>query len=138
MTAFALNQADLAFILRQIKIAEAHAKAPPSRKFPECRREVITDPSQYHPETGAFLGDPALQRLIPDPHVPNGLRTVDGTYNNLTVPGREKWGASGEPMPRLFDPTIQRRRRDGPNETDGDHSLRNRSLSPSSTTTITA
>ena len=58
--------------------------APPSRKFAWMPTgQVITDPAQYHPETGAFLGDPALPRAIPDPHVPNGLRTVDGSYNNL-------------------------------------------------------
>ena len=50
--------------------------------------------------------------MIPDPHVPNGLRTVDGSYNNL-IAGRETWGASGEPMPRLFDPNYI-------NDADGD------------------
>ena len=56
-----LNLADLQFILDQIKISEAHA-------------------------AGADLAD-----LIPDPHVPWGLRTVDGTYNNF-LDGREKLG----------------------------------------------
>ena len=84
MTAFALNQADLAFVLKQIKIAEAHANGAALTEIRlNAAGEVITDPAQYHPETGAFLGDPALPRVIPDPHVPNGLRTVDGSYNNL-------------------------------------------------------
>ena len=71
-----LNQADLQFILEQIKISEAHA-------------------------AGADLAD-----LIPDPHVPWGLRTVDGTYNNF-IEGRETWGSSGQVMPRLLEPTTQ-------------------------------
>ena len=41
-------------------------------------------------------------RAIPDAQTPFGLRTVDGTYNNL-IEGRETWGASGQPMPRLFE-----------------------------------
>src|SRR5687768_18354051 len=75
MTAFALNQADLAFVLKQIKIAEAHANGAALTEIRlTAAGEVITDASQYHPETGAFLGDVALPRAIPDPHVPNGLR----------------------------------------------------------------
>jgi hypothetical protein len=68
-----LNQHDLEFILKQIKIAEAHVAGTP------------------------------LTQLIDQPHLPYGLRTVDGTYNNL-IPGRETWGASDQPMPRMFDP----------------------------------
>ena len=57
MTAFALNQADLAFILKQIKIAEAHANGAALTEIRlNAAGEVITDPAQYHPETGAFLG----------------------------------------------------------------------------------
>ena len=94
MTAFALNQADLAFVLKQIKIAEAHANGAALTEIRlDATGQVITDPAQYHPDTGAFLGDAALPRAIPDPHVPNGLRTVDGSYNNLSpVQGRETVG----------------------------------------------
>ena len=76
MTAFAVTQADLQFILDQIKIAEQHANGTP------------------------------LSTLIPDPHVPWGLRTVDGTYNNI-VGGRELWGAADQAMPRLLDPSFR-------------------------------
>ncbi|MDC9825806.1 peroxidase family protein [Devosia sp. ZB163] len=69
-----LNQHDLEFILKQIEIAEAHAAGTP------------------------------LTELIAQPHLPYGLRTVDGTYNNL-IAGRENWGASDQPMPRLLDPS---------------------------------
>lgn len=68
-----LNQHDLEFILKQIKIAEAH------------------------------VGGTPLTQLIDQPHLPYGLRTVDGSYNNL-IPGRENWGASDQLMPRLLDP----------------------------------
>ena len=68
-----LNKHDLEFILKQIKVAEAHAAGTP-----------LTD-------------------LISQPHLPYGLRTVDGTYNNI-LPGRELWGAADQTMPRMFDP----------------------------------
>jgi Ca2+-binding RTX toxin-like protein len=64
---------DLQFILDQIKIAEAHAAGTP------------------------------LTTLVDSPLLPWGLRTVDGSYNNI-VPGRETWGASGEPFARLTTP----------------------------------
>ncbi|HEV7257266.1 MAG TPA: peroxidase family protein [Bosea sp. (in: a-proteobacteria)] len=44
--------------------------------------------------------------------LPYGLRTVDGSYNNL-LPGRENWGASDQSFPGLFDPTYM-------NDADGD------------------
>ncbi|MEP3329230.1 peroxidase family protein [Sedimentitalea sp.] len=77
-----LNRHDLEFILDQIKISEAHAAGTP-------------------------LGD-----LLAQPHLPYGLRTVDGTYNNI-IPGRETWGAAEQIMPRFFDPSYN-------NENDGD------------------
>ncbi|NTZ42875.1 calcium-binding protein, partial [Altererythrobacter sp. SALINAS58] len=77
-----LNIHDLTFVLQQIKIAEAHANGTP------------------------------LADLVGDPRLPFGLRTVDGTLNNL-VEGRETWGAADQIMPRLFDPTWR-------NEQDGD------------------
>ncbi len=66
-------RSDLDFILQQILIAEAHA-------------------------AGA---DPTT--LIPNAFVPWGLRTVDGSFNNLT-PGNEQLGAADQLFPRLLDP----------------------------------
>jgi Ca2+-binding RTX toxin-like protein len=63
---------DLQFILQQIKIAEAHAAGTP-----------LTD-------------------LVDNPLLPWGLRTVDGSYNNLNA-GRELWGSSLQPFQRLLD-----------------------------------
>src|SRR5690606_30063937 len=77
-----LNQHDLEFILKQIKIAEEHAAGTP------------------------------LDELVTRPHLPYGLRTVDGTYNNV-IPGRELWGAADQTMPRMFDPSWR-------NDGDGD------------------
>lgn len=62
-------RSDLDFILAQIKIAEAHAAGQPL----------------YGPNG-----------LIPSYNLAWGLRTVDGTYNNLLHP---EWGASDNPFP---------------------------------------
>ncbi|MBV1796395.1 peroxidase family protein [Siccirubricoccus sp. G192] len=67
---------DLQFILQQIKIAEAHAAG----------------------------GD--LASLVGDPLLPYGLRTVDGSYNNL-IPGREDWGAADQPFKELLTPAYR-------------------------------
>ena len=64
---------DLEYILKQIKIAEQHAAGTP------------------------------MSELVDNPLLPYGLRTVDGSYNNL-VPGREHWGASDQPFVRITDP----------------------------------
>ncbi len=62
---------DLEYILKQIKIAEQHAAGTP------------------------------MSELVDNPLLPYGLRTVDGSYNNL-VPGREQWGASDEEFRDLY------------------------------------
>ena len=102
MAAFTLNQADLEFILKQIKIAEAHASghSPSPQIYVNANGDVVP------------AGTPGAVLAIPDPHVPNGLRTVDGSYNNI-VPGREEWGAADNAMPRLLDPNFR-------NDADGD------------------
>ncbi|MDZ3991818.1 peroxidase family protein [Pseudomonas sp. Teo4] len=66
------SKSDLEFILKQIFIAEAHAK-------------------------GASLID-----LLPNSQVPFGLRTVDGSYNNL-VAGQSEYGAADNSFLRLLD-----------------------------------
>ncbi|MFP5450737.1 MAG: peroxidase family protein, partial [Thermoleophilia bacterium] len=73
--AVTVAKGDLDFILQQIKISENHAGG------------------------GALLGNGPNQ--VPDLRLPWGLRTVDGSMNNL-IPGREKWGASDELFPRLL------------------------------------
>ncbi|QRM30323.1 peroxidase family protein [Microvirga sp. VF16] len=79
---------DLEFILKQIKIAEAHAAGGDLRKL--VAEAGGLDPNAATTPTQAFL-------------LPYGLRTVDGTYNNL-VEGRETWGAADQPFPVLTPP----------------------------------
>ena len=98
MSAFTLNLADLEFILRQIKIAEANSTAHSGPAAIALTSVWVDANGNVVPANtpGAFLA-------IPDPHVPSGLRTVDGSFNNL-VPGREEWGAADNAMPRLLLP----------------------------------
>ncbi|MBK8638446.1 MAG: choice-of-anchor D domain-containing protein [Chromatiaceae bacterium] len=78
---FTLNASDLRFILAQIKIAEEHAATP---GYP-CSTIL------------SRIGSPVL---------PFGLRTVDGTCNNL-LPGQEKFGAADLVFPRLTEPSFR-------------------------------
>ncbi|MBP6012568.1 MAG: heme peroxidase [Alphaproteobacteria bacterium] len=69
-----LVRSDLDFILDQIRIAEAHARGED------------------------------LYSLLPNQRMPLGLRTVDGTFNNLSHP---EFGAADNPFPRATDPHFQ-------------------------------
>ena len=82
---FKVTTSDLAFILRQIKIAEAHVRNTTSETGP-C---------------GALLGTGPDQ--VPGPLVSYGLRTVDGSCNNLQA-DREDFGASNKLFPRMTTP----------------------------------
>ena len=77
-----LVRSDLEFILQQIQIAERHA------------------------------GGEDLLDIIPNSRVAFGLRTVDGSFNNL-VQGQSGFGATDELFPRLTDPFFR-------NDLDGD------------------
>jgi len=70
------SKSDLEFILKQIFIAEAHA------------------------------GGASLIDLLPNSQVPFGLRTVDGSYNNL-VTGQSEFGAADNSFLRLLDPVYK-------------------------------
>ncbi|HXV77944.1 MAG TPA: peroxidase family protein, partial [Candidatus Polarisedimenticolaceae bacterium] len=69
-------RSDLEFILEQIRIAEAHAAGTP------------------------------LEQLIANPTLPFGLRTVDGSYNNL-VQGQSEFGAADTLFPRMLEPDFR-------------------------------
>lgn len=73
---------DLEFILKQIRIAEAHADGADLA-------QLVAEAGQAAGAVGAAPLQPHLQ--------PYGLRTVDGTYNNL-IAGREAWGAADQPF----------------------------------------
>ncbi|SCZ05370.1 peroxidase family protein [Microvirga guangxiensis] len=81
---------DLEFILKQIKIAEAHSAGTP---LTEIRVNA----------QGDITTDPTAPLAVPTTLSPYGLRTVDGSYNNL-VAGRDHWGAADNPFPRITDP----------------------------------
>jgi Ca2+-binding RTX toxin-like protein len=68
---------DLEFILKQIKIAERHAAG-------EDLKTLVAEAGGVDPNSPA---SPQIHLL------PYGLRTVDGSYNNLIL-GREEWGAA--------------------------------------------
>ena len=69
-------RSDLEFILAQITIAERHAAGED------------------------------LRSLLPNSEVAFGLRTIDGTFNNL-APGQEEFGAADTIFPRLTDPVFR-------------------------------
>ena len=85
---FTITPSDLAFILKQIKISEAHVANTTSATGP-CGALIGTGPNQ-----------------IPSPLVSQGLRTVDGSCNNLQ-PGQETFGAADQTFPRLATPVFQ-------------------------------
>ena len=82
---FNLNPSDLGFILKQIKIAERHAATA-----------TAANPC------GTLLGDgpDQLPSGVQGENLPWGLRTVDGSCNNV-VAGQGEFGASDNRFPRL-------------------------------------
>ncbi len=85
---FALNASDLRFIFHQIEIAEHHSANPGTPDNP-CASLVGTGPNQ-------------LPNVGNGKELPFGLRTVDGSCNNLfPLPGRARWGAADTQFPRL-------------------------------------
>jgi hypothetical protein len=97
-TSFSLNTADLAFILKQIKIAEDTSIGYTPIIPPVSILQAIMD---------AYGLDAANAAIAPF-----GLRTVDGSFNNL-LPGQNHFGAADTLFPRLTDPVFR-------NDTDGD------------------
>ncbi|MEA2623463.1 MAG: hypothetical protein QOH61_2373, partial [Chloroflexota bacterium] len=84
---FTVTAGDLSFILKQIKIAERHS--------------ATLSPGN---PCGTLVGSDVDQ--VPDRLTAYGLRTVDGSCNNL-FPNREKFAAADVPFPRLTAPTFQ-------------------------------
>ncbi|WP_180987447.1 peroxidase family protein [Arthrobacter sp. AFG20] len=84
---FTITPSDLSYILKQIKISERHA-ATYSPEHP-CDTLIGTGPDQ-----------------IPSPLVSAGLRTVDGSCNNLQ-PGQERFGSADQQFPRLTTPVFK-------------------------------
>jgi hypothetical protein len=53
-----------------------------------------------------YLAGADLTGLLPNTFVPFGLRTVDGSLNNL-LPGQTEFGAADNQFPRLVDPVFR-------------------------------
>src|SRR2546423_263392 len=97
---FTVTTGDLVFILKQIKIAEEHAATlTPANP---CGT-LVAQPGDGIPDD--------LQ--IPDALTSYGLRTTDGSCNNL-LPGREKFAAADVPFPRLAGTPVFRQAEGGP------------------------
>ena len=77
---FPLDAGDLRFIYEQIQVAQAHAAG------------------------GTLSGTGPFQ--VSDPQLPRGLRTVDGSFNNL-VPGQTHFGQADLKFPRLTTPVFR-------------------------------
>ena len=78
---FEVGEGDLRFILKQIKLSLRRT------------RTTVTCSARARPTPRARA---SLTRWLPW-----GLRTVDGSYNNL-MPGQSKYGAADQPFPRLL------------------------------------
>ena len=82
---FLITPADLTFILKQIKIAEAHAT------------------TETRAGTSVYVPGSTRATDVPDPTFPWGLRQVDGRNNNLTA-GKATIGAADTYFPRVTTP----------------------------------
>src|SRR5437867_4144283 len=49
----------------------------------------------------------SLASMLPNPEVPWGLRTVDGSFNNISAAGNSAFGAANTVFPRLTDPVFR-------------------------------
>ena len=77
---FTLDAGDLRFIFQQILISQDHAAA-----------------SRTNPNASPF--DVNLPNRVPEPRLPFGLRTVDGSFNHVT-PNHTGFGAADRLFPR--------------------------------------
>ena len=76
---FTITAEDLAFILQQIRIGQEHAAG------------------------NALFGPGPLQ--VGEPRFAFGLRTVDGSFNNV-IPGQTHFGAADTVFPRMTPPSF--------------------------------
>ncbi|HET9594381.1 MAG TPA: peroxidase family protein [Anaeromyxobacteraceae bacterium] len=84
---FSIDSGDLRFIFHQIEVG------------------------QFHAAGGALLGTGPNQvnlNGVADPQLPIGLRTVDGTFNNLVpIPDQHLFGSADRLFPRLTTPMFR-------------------------------
>ena len=94
---FTVTPSDLAFILLQIKIAERHSDALLTNTPPNPN--PTGDPVYCQSMVGTGVDQ------IANPMLSFGLRTVDGSCNNLQ-PGQETYGAADQTFRRLSTPVF--------------------------------
>jgi Ca2+-binding RTX toxin-like protein len=87
-SSFNVNKADLQFILKQIGIAESTSLGYTST--PLSIKQAIMDTYGLSASNAAIA--------------PYGLRTVDGTYNNILIEANKTLGAADTLFPRLTTP----------------------------------
>jgi Ca2+-binding RTX toxin-like protein len=90
---FSVTPGDLSFILKQIKIAERHSFTLSAGN--PCGT-LVNQPGDGIPDA----------QQVPDRLTSFGLRTVDGSCNNL-FPGRENFAGADQPFPRLTNPRFR-------------------------------
>jgi Ca2+-binding RTX toxin-like protein len=90
---FTLNASDVRFIFHAIEIAQDHAVTQSALN--PCGTLLGPGPNQVN-----LFG-------VPNPQLPLGLRTVDGSCNNLVeVPDQHLFGAADQVFPRLTTPVF--------------------------------
>jgi uncharacterized protein (TIGR03382 family) len=96
---FSIDDEDVRFIFHQIEVAQAHA-AGGALLGSGPNQVNLNGPTSAACAAGAFCG--------PDPQLPVGLRTVDGTLNNLVpIPDQHLFGAADRLFPRLTTPSFR-------------------------------
>ena len=99
---FTVTPSDLSHILRQVKIAERHVATTTPAFL--AGPDAIPGNADDRGICDTLVGTAPNQ--IASPLVADGLRTVDGSCNNL-IKGQEKFGAEGQIFPRLTSPIFK-------------------------------
>ena len=116
---FVVTPADIAFILKQVKIAERHARAfgGDAAAATQPNPNPAADPNYCLAMIGSGVD------RVPDALTSYGLRTVDGSCNNLanvlsltnannnvptpTFTNHPSFGAADQPFPRITSPVFR-------------------------------
>jgi hypothetical protein len=95
---FSIDAGDLRFIHHQIEVAQFNAAGG-----------ALLGPGQFQVNPLFGVGDvPGPGGNVPDPQLPIGLRTVDGTFNNLVpIPDQHLFGSADRLFPRLTTPMFR-------------------------------
>src|SRR3954469_14228535 len=96
---FVINDEDLRFIFHAIEVAQANAAGGAL---------LGTGPNQVNLNTPISAACANGAPCPADPQLPVGLRTVDGTFNNLVpIPDQHLFGSADRLFPRLTTPIFR-------------------------------